>query len=63
LDEVGELDELLLDLWVQFSYEAGSGGRWSGGLSALEDLEAELQRRGLIDEDGRPVPPGWGGGR
>jgi len=57
-----ELDELLLDLWMQFSYGTSSGGRWAGGLMALEELEEELRRRGLVDEDGRPAVPGWGGG-
>ena len=44
-------DEVLLDVWYQFSY-AASGKRHCGGLSTLEDVQCYLCERGIIDESG-----------
>jgi hypothetical protein len=50
--------DILRDVWFQFSLERGkpaSGaptGRWSGGLSVLEDVEHELRAAGMINEHG-----------
>jgi hypothetical protein len=43
---------ILRDVWVQFSLERPSG-RWSGGLSVLDDVFHELRAARMIDEQGR----------
>lgn len=45
-------DDILLDVWYQFSYATASGKRHCGGLSTLEDVECYLRDRGIIDESG-----------
>ncbi len=53
--DMKEINQIMLDLWIQFSDEGtknGIPGRFSYGLSALESLESYLQENDLIDGHG-----------
>ena len=56
-EDIKEIDQILLDLWLQFSDKGTKNGiphQYSYGLSALESLESYLQENDLIDGHGIP---------
>lgn len=57
-EDIKEVNQILLDLWIQFSDKGTKNGiphQYSYGLSALESLESYLQENNLIDEHGIPI--------
>jgi hypothetical protein len=56
-----EEQELLLDCWMQWSYETKVKGVIvlnDGGLSTLEEVGEYLERHNIIDGQGFPVEKG-----
>ena len=50
--KITKAEEILLDMWLQFSYTTYKGNT-SGGLNVLEDAFSYLRSRGLIKSNGK----------
>lgn len=48
-----DMQDLLVDIWMQYRLRTSDGRYVAGGISVLRDVREALLHWGMIDEDGR----------